>query len=121
MSLAKPWKALERRHAKRMRGDRIWRQDFSEVAPDGENEFETWDAKCYQRHAAISLFADAEKKYRAYSAGRRFHLVLFARTRKGAGDFVLLRAKDYAADQAILARLRSQKTAARDDDGEEWS
>jgi hypothetical protein len=90
-----PWKDLERRHAKRMGGERIWRQDFSEVAPDGETDDETWDCKCYARFSVIEKFVNAERKYRLYNAGRRFHLCLFSRAHRGAGDFVLIKADDY--------------------------
>ncbi len=90
-----PWKDLERRHAKRMGGERIWRQDFGEVAPDGETDTDIWDCKCYQSHAAITLFVQAWKKYAKYANGRRFHLCLFSRGWKSRGDFVLLRASDF--------------------------
>lgn len=107
MSVSRPWKALERRHAKRMLGVRLWRQDFSEVAPDGENPHEIWDTKCFKRFSVIELYLRCEKKYRAFAAGRRFTLVLFSREHPRAGDFVLLRADDYAADRAELAKLRA--------------
>jgi len=100
-----PWKDLERRHAKRMRGERLWRPDFGDSMPDGQSDTDTWDAKCYARHAAVSLFVTAEKKYRTFTRGRRFHLVLFSRDRKAAGDFVLLRAADYADLLACERRL----------------
>jgi hypothetical protein len=121
VSVSRPWKALERRHAKRMRGERLWRQDFSEVAPDGENPDEIWDTKCFKRFSVVELFLRCESKYKAFANGRRFTLVLFSREHPKAGDFVLLRASDYAADQAALASLRSRKTAVRDDDAEEWA
>lgn len=92
-----PWKELERRHAKRMGGTRLWRPDFSDSQPDGENETEVWDCKCYSRFSVITLFLRAATKYRKYADGRRFHLCLFSRHNRGAGDFVLLRADDYAA------------------------
>lgn len=104
-----PWKDLERRIARLFGGTRIWRQDFSEVAPDGENETHTWDAKCYQRFSVVELFQRAEKKYRAYTGDRRFVLVVFSREHPRAGDFVIVRAKDYAADQDELNRLRKEK------------
>ncbi len=91
-----PWKDLERRHSKRMNGERLWRPDFSDSIPDGQSATDTWDTKCYARHAAVTLFVAAEAKYRAFTNGRRFHLVLFSRERPKAGDFVLLRAQDYA-------------------------
>ena len=87
------WKDTERRHARRMGGERIWRQDFSEVAPDGESHYHTWDAKTYKRHAAVTLFKKAEKKYRKYTGKRRFHLLLHV---KGyPGDYVVIRAEDF--------------------------
>jgi hypothetical protein len=90
-----PWKELERRHAKRMNGERLWRPDFGDSIPDGQSATDAWDCKCYLRHAAVTMFAEAEKKYREYTGKRRFHLVLFSRERRGAGDFVLLRADDF--------------------------
>lgn len=95
MSAAAAWKALERRTAKKLRGVRLWRPDFSDSIPDGESERFVWDAKCYQRHAAISLWVEAWKKYAGYAKGRPLLLVLFARERRGAGDFVLLRMDDF--------------------------
>jgi hypothetical protein len=96
VSVSKPWKALERRHAKRMGGTRIWRPDFSEVAPDGETDTDVWDAKCYQRFSVVEMFIRCERKYRQFADGRRFHLCLFSREHPRAGDFVLLRAAQYA-------------------------
>lgn len=95
MSASAPWKDTERRHAKRMTGARIWRQDFSEEKPDGESATDTWDAKTYKRFSIVSMFKECEKKYRLYSAGRRFHLVLHEPGKPG--DFVVCRADDYAA------------------------
>lgn len=94
-ALYKAWKALERRHAKRMKGKRLWRPDFGDSIPDGESETDCWDAKAYARHSVISKFLEAEEKYRAFTGDRRFHLVLFSRDRPRAGDFVLLRAADF--------------------------
>lgn len=111
MSLSKPWKALERRTAKLFEGERIWRQDFGEVAPDGESETHTWDCKCYQRFSVIEKFVRAEKKYREYTGARRFVLVLFSREHPRAGDFVLVRAKDYAE---LLANQRTGRILHRD-------
>lgn len=108
MSASAPWKALERRHAKRLGGKRLWRPDFGESMPDGENDAETWDAKCYARFSVIGLFVAAEKKYRKFTGDRSFHLVLFDRSRRGAGDFVLVRAARYAdllASEQRLCRL----------------
>lgn len=97
MSASAPWKSLERRHAKRFPdGERIWRQDFGEVKPDGESPTETWDCKCYKRFSVVELFIRAEKKYLAFTGSRRFHLCLFSREHPRAGDFVLVRADDYA-------------------------
>lgn len=92
-----PWKQLERRHAARMKGKRLWRPDYSESIPDGESVTDAWDCKCYARHASVGMFVDAEKKYRDYTGKRRFHLVLFDRSRPRAGDFVLLRGDDFTA------------------------
>lgn len=90
-----PWKELERRHAKRMSGVRLWRPDYSDSEPDGESKTEVWDCKCYARFSVITLFLRAETKYRRFAQGRRFHLALFSRKNRAAGDFVLLRASDY--------------------------
>jgi hypothetical protein len=96
VSVSKPWKALERRHAKRMGGERLWRPDFGESAPDGESETDVWDAKCYQRFSVVSMFRECEAKYRKFADGRRFHLVLFSREHPRTGDLVVLKADDYA-------------------------
>lgn len=108
MTLYKAWKALERRHAKRAGGKRLWRPDYGESLPDGENDREVWDCKAYARFSVITKFLEAQKKYKAYAAGRRFYLVLFSRANRRAGDFILLRAEDYAADQRELAELRAK-------------
>lgn len=93
---SKAWKDLERRHAKRFKdGVRLWRPDYSESIPDGECESDVWDTKYRQRVHAVELFLEAEQKYRGYAAGRRFHLCFHAARRQG--DFVLVRAEDYAA------------------------
>lgn len=101
-----PWKALERRHAKRMRGRRLWRPDYSDSQPDGETGRETWDTKAYAAFSVVALFVECELKYRAFTGDRRFHLCLFSRRHPRAGDFVLVKAQDYADDQAELERLR---------------
>ena len=109
MSKSAPWKDLERRHAKRLGGERLWRQDFSEVAPDGQTESDVWDTKCFQRFSVVELFVRCEKKYRQFAQGRRFHLCLFSRDHPRAGDFVLARARDYSrlvAIEAVAQRLR---------------
>jgi len=109
VSVSRPWKDLERRHAKRLSGERIWRQDFAEVAPDGQTETDTWDCKCFQSFSVISLFVDCERKYREFTGKRRFHLCLFSRSRPRSGDFVLLRASDFAdllEKERQLAELR---------------
>lgn len=91
-----------------MRGERLWRPDYGDSAPDGQNESEVWDAKCFARHSVVSLFVECEKKYREWAGQRRFHLVLYSRDRPRAGDFVVVRADDYAADQHALAEMRAQ-------------
>lgn len=106
MSRSAPWKDLERRHARRMGGQRLWRPDFGETLPDGESATDVWDAKCYKRFAIISLFAVAMRKYRRFTGDRRFHLVIFGREQRGAGDLVVLRADDYAADRRVVAAAR---------------
>jgi len=106
------WKELERRHAKRMGGKRLWRPDFGESMPDGENERETWDAK-YTIHnfAIVSLFEKCEAKYRAFTGQRNFHLVLFAKKRRCVGDLVVVRADRYAELCEKEALLDSQVEA----------
>jgi hypothetical protein len=97
VSVSRPWKALERRHAGRFAGGvRLWRPDFGESLPDGEAPGDVWDAKAYQRFSVVEMFVHSEVKYRKYTDGRRFHLVLFSRKHPKAGDFVLCRAGDYA-------------------------
>ena len=95
MSVSRPWKALERRAAKLFGGERIWRPDFGESLPDGESLTHVWDAKCYQRFSVVEMFVRAERKYRDFTGDRRFVLFLFSREHPRAGDFVLVRAKDY--------------------------
>lgn len=97
MSASRPWKALERRIAKLLGGERIWRQDFSEVAPDVVTEFETVDCKCYQRFSVVDIWVKRERDYRDYTRGRRFVLALFSRDHPRAGDFILIRGDDYVA------------------------
>jgi hypothetical protein len=115
VSKSAPWKDLERRHAKRFAGgERLWRPDFSESAPDGQASGDVWDAKCYQRFSVVELFVRCERKYREFAAGRRFHLCLFSRDHPRAGDFVLVRAGDYAdlvASEERLARLLAEQEA----------
>jgi hypothetical protein len=93
----KPWKALERRHAKRMGGARLWRPDYSDSQPDGETDLDTWDAKAYAVFTVHTIFSECEAKYREFTGKRRFHLVLFSRRHPRVGDLVVLRADDYAA------------------------
>lgn len=90
------WKALERRHAKRLDGTRLWRPDFADSIPDGETSTETWDTKAYQRFSVITLFAEAERKYREFTGARDFHLCIFGVTQRAAGDFVLVPAERFA-------------------------
>ena len=87
-----PWKQLERRHAKRMKGDRLWRPDYGDSAPDGENATHVWDCKADAAHAAVTMFVVCEAKYKAFANGRHFHLCLFARNHPKAGDFIVIRA-----------------------------
>lgn len=96
MSSYKPWKALERRHARRMRGERLWRPDFSESIPDGQNGTDAWDCKAISGQRIVSLFRECEAKYRAFTGSRRFHLCLFDPRQPRAGDLVVLRADAYA-------------------------
>lgn len=100
-----PWKALERRHAKRMGGERLWRPDYSDSQPDGQSDTDTWDAKAYATFRVHSIFQECERKYREFTGSRRFHLVLFSRKHPRVGDLVVLRADDYAVlvEKANLA------------------
>lgn len=93
--MSEAWKQTERRVAKALRGKRLWRPDFGDSQPVGENELEVWDTKCYRRHAAVSLFLECEAKYRKFASGRRFLLILFSRERHRQGEFVVLRLADY--------------------------
>lgn len=110
MSVSKPWKALERRFAKLMGGERLWRPDFGESLPDGETDTDVWDTKCYQRFSVVEMWIRCYAKYRDYANGRRFVLVLFSRDHPRAGDFVLIRAKDYA--ELVQASIESKKGEA---------
>lgn len=105
MSASAAWKQLERRAAKKLRGVRLWRPDFSDSQPDGESERFVWDAKCYQRHSVITLWLEAWRKYASYANGRPLLLVLFAREKRGAGDFVVLRMEDFLK----IANLEDEK------------
>ena len=105
MAKHQPWKDLERRHAKRMNGVRLWRPGFSDTQPDGENDYDVWDTKCFARFSIVTLFEECERKYRAFTGNRRFTLVLFSRDKPRAGDFVLVRAQEYADDRARLQEL----------------
>lgn len=107
------WKELERRHAKRMGGERLWRPDFGDSQPDGQSATDVWDTKAYARFSVISLFVECEKKYRAFTGKRRFHLCLFSRDKRTAGDFVLCRAETFAQlcrDSDELAERKAEAT-----------
>ena len=107
MSASAPWKALERRAAKSLRGIRLWRPDFSDSQPDGESDVFVWDAKCYQRHSVISLWVEAWKKYAGFASGRPLLLVLFSRDKHRSGDFVLIRLGDFTDPVLIRKHLES--------------
>lgn len=96
MSAYKPWKEFERRHAKRLKGVRLWRPDYGDSLPDGETFKDCWDCKALSRQSIVRLFEECEKKYRQYTANRRFHLALFDPTRKHVGDLVVVHADRYA-------------------------
>lgn len=96
MSSYAPWKALERRHARRMGGERLWRPDYSDSQPDGQTQTDVWDAKAYAKFRVHTIFKECERKYRAFAGSRRFHLVLYSRDHPGVGDLVVLHADDYA-------------------------
>lgn len=101
-----PWKELERRHAKRLKGTRLWRPDFGDSIPDGETGTDVWDAKAYTTFRVHTIFWECWSKYKDYAAGRRFHLVLYSRKNKHVGDLVVLRADDFAelVEAAALGR-----------------
>lgn len=90
------WKTAERRFAKLLGGQRLWRPDFGEELPDGFNETDVWDVKYRASHRAVELYVEAEKKYREYTGPRRFILGLFSAKHGRHGDFVLSRGEDYA-------------------------
>lgn len=96
MASYKPWKELERRHAKRMRGERLWRPDFGESQPDGQSGTDVWDCKALSRQRIVSIFRECEKKYREFTGSRRFHLCLFDPTQPKVGDLVVVSAQHYA-------------------------
>lgn len=96
MAKYSPWKQLERRHAKRMGGERLWRPDFGDSIPDGQTLEDVWDAKAYTKFRIHTIFSECERKYREFTGSRRFHLVLFSREHPRVGDLVVLRADDYA-------------------------
>lgn len=91
----KPWKALERRTAKHLGGIRLWRPDYSDSAPDGESERDTWDCKALSRQAVVRLYQECEAKYREFTGSRHFILVLFDPTRKAVGDLVVCKRERY--------------------------
>ena len=95
MANYKPWKALERRHAKRMGGERLWRPDFSDSIPDGQSEKDVWDCKALSRQRIVTLFKECRTKYREFTGDRRFHLCLFDPTQPGVGDLIVLTAEDH--------------------------
>jgi hypothetical protein len=90
------WKDLERRTARRFGGKRLWRaRDFSESIPDVETLTDVYDTKYTQgTFGSITLFKEAQKKYKDYVGDRRFCLVLHD---SRPGDYVLLKAEDYAS------------------------
>jgi hypothetical protein len=79
-----------------MGGERLWRPDFSDSQPDGQSVTDVWDAKAYATFRVHTIFAECEKKYREFTGGRRFHLVLFSRKHPRVGDLVVLHADAYA-------------------------
>jgi hypothetical protein len=91
------WKELERRHAKRVGGIRIWRQDYGESKPDGESDVETWDCK-YSINAVrlLTWFQECEAKYREYTGQRNFHMVFYGKKTRHLGDIVAVRADRFA-------------------------
>jgi len=105
MSASAAWKSFERRFAKKLRGVRLWRPDFSDSQPDGENSVFVWDTKCYQRHSTISLWVEAWRKYAGFAGDRPLLLGLFAREHPRAGDFVVIRLGDFTNPDVIRRHL----------------
>jgi hypothetical protein len=99
------WKDFERRFAKKLKGRRLWRPDFSDSQPDGENGVFVWDTKCYQRHSTISLWVEAWRKYAGFGSGRPLLLGLFSREKPRAGDFVVIRLGDFTDPDVIRRHL----------------
>jgi hypothetical protein len=79
-----------------MGGERLWRPDYGDSAPDGQTAHDVWDAKAYAEFRVHTIFAECHAKYREWAGDRRFHLVLFSRKHPRVGDLVVLRADDYA-------------------------
>lgn len=77
-------------------GERIWRPDYSDVAPDGENPTDVWDSKRLKRlKGLVESYYTHKAKYLAYAAGRHFHMVLnYSESRRP--DLVLVEAERYA-------------------------
>ena len=93
MRFTKAWKDLERRHAKAMGTERIWRQDYGESKPDGETSTRTWDCKCRQGITAVTWFKRARRKYAKFSGDRVFHMVFHIPGEQG--DFVMVEAAEF--------------------------
>jgi hypothetical protein len=117
----KGWKELERRHAKRLGGKRLWRPDFGESMPDGETDRETWDCK-YSIHNVrlLTWFAECEKKYREFTGSRNFHMVFYSKTQSKLGDIVAVRASRFAQLLEKEALLDSHVAAFMSVTGQEW-
>jgi hypothetical protein len=96
MSVSKPWKDQERRHAKRMPGGvRLWRPDFGESLPDGESPTDTWDSKRLAAMRIVTLFWECRAKYKDFTGRRRFHLVVNSSNSRRP-DLVVVQADEYA-------------------------
>lgn len=100
------WKNLERYWAKVEGGVRLWRQDFSESIPDGENERATWDTKCWSaaRLPAWNLYWKCEAKYRDYTGNRHFKLVLRAAA-SPRGALIVMHEDEYTE---LLAKAKEK-------------
>jgi hypothetical protein len=100
------WKVLERYWAAVEGGVRLWRQDYSESIPDGENDRATWDTKCWKPLAlpGWNLYWKCEQKYRDYSGDRHFKLVLRPPA-SHRGALVLMHEDEYAE---LLARAHKK-------------
>jgi hypothetical protein len=95
MAYSNAWKDLERRVAAWVPGgNRIIRENWSDVEPDGESDTDVWECKYRSTIWACTTFRDEERKRKEWADGRRFWMVF--KDRGARGDFVMIRDKDFA-------------------------